>query len=66
MGFGQRLVSVLPVALTLDWSSSALWAKCDLISVRHFFDKTLQATNSNFIIATSPSPVQIRSDCILI
>ena len=58
------MVSDLPVEFTLDWSSSGLWVKCD-VSVRHFGQNiNKQLANSYFIIATSPSPVQIQSDCV--
>ena len=57
IGFGQRMHCI---------GFTGYVVISDVISVHHFFDKTLQATNSYFTIATSPSPVQIQSDFVLI
>ena len=51
---------------TLYWSSSwTLAVKCD-VSVQPDFEQniTKQTANGYFTIATSPTPVQIQSDCV--
>ena len=70
------LVSDLPVAFTLNWSSSGLWLKCD-VSVQHCYktsseqlfhhsNQTISSPNSvwlrSHLIESNPNPFSIHFD----